>query len=190
MKKFLMAAALLLASFAATAGSYSSSRSSFSSSSFRSSYTAPSRSYSAPSRSYAGPSRSYFSGARTAPSVRPASRPATAPRNTTVVNRTVVNRTTVVNRGSYSRPHYSYYSNPAPRPSFVQSNAGWYAFGALAAWNLLSAHERANTPAPDVSGLMEMSWDELSRAIWADGSMSKAEAAVVRKWRELHGAGQ
>lgn len=183
MKKFLIAAALLLASFATTAGSFSASRSSFSSSSSRSSSFSSSRSYSAPSRSYySAPSRSSFSAPRVVPSAPKVSRPVARP--------VTVNRTTVVNRTVYRQPHYSYYNNPAPRPSFVGSNAGWYAFGALAAWNLLSAHERASTPMPDVSGLMDMSWDELSRVIWADGNMSKAEAAVVVKWRELHGAGK
>lgn len=195
MRKFLVAAMLLLASFGASAGyssssfrssSFSSSRS-FSSSSFRSSsfrssgssfrssgssYRSPTRSYTAPSR----PTSTFRSPARAAYSAPSVSR---SVRNTTVVN----NHTTVV----HAYPSYGFYHPLTVFPVYVHHPYAYNAFHAILAWEMLSAAQRAHTPMPPQADLMDLTEEELSRAIWADGKMTLAEVRAYNRWKELHG---
>ncbi len=189
MKKFLIAAALLLASFTASAGyssssfrssSFRSSSSSFRSSSFRSSsssfrsssFRAPSRSYTAPVR----PTSSFRSPARATYSA-----PRSTVRNTTVVN----NHTTVV----HAYPSYGFYHPMTVFPVYVHHPYAYNAFNAILAWEMLSAVERAHTPMPPQADLMDLTEGELSRAIWADGKMTLAEVRAYNRWKSIHGGG-
>lgn len=196
MRTNIIAAALMLgASLAACdveAGSRSFSSSSRSSYSSSSSYS--SRSYSSPSRSYSSPARSYSSPTRTTTITRTTT--VSKPRAVTpVVNRTtVINKTVVITKpskkysykyGNSYYPKYSYYT-PSARPSYVSNDTGWYAFGALAAYMILSDDQRANVPMPDTSGLTSMTWAEISRAVWADDSLSRAEVRILNEWKRLN----
>lgn len=177
------------------AGRYGGS--SFSSSRSYSSSSYSSRSYSSPSRSYSSPARSTTTVTRTTTVVKPRAVTSARP---VVIKQKVVNKTVIVNKTSHHNrrldyyrggyysgyPKYSYY-NPAPRPSYVQSNAGWYAFGALAAYMILSDDQQQAQGRPDVSGLTQMTFNELSQAIWQDGSMSRAEVAIYNEWKKLRG---
>ena len=177
-------AVLYFAPITAEAKGFSGGRSSFSSSSFssRSSFSS-SRSYSSPSRSSWNSSAGRSSFSRSTISTPKPSVIRSTPRTAPTYRRpVVVNRTTVVHK---SYPRYSYYS-PSPRPSHFSSNAGWYAFGALVAYNLLSDNERLNVPTPDFSALAGVPLAELSKSIWADGSMSLAEVKAYNAWKQLN----
>lgn len=153
----------------ARVSSFSSSRS-FGGSSYRSSSFGSSRSYAGPSRSFSAP--------KAAPSY---ARPTTV-RNT-VRNTTVVHNTTVVSH----YPHYSFYHPMAVYPAYVHHYYAFDAFNAILAWHMLSAAQRAVTPMPPVGDLMALTYDELCRAIWADGKMTLAEVKVYQQWQAVHG---
>lgn len=186
MKKTIIALAVGLSLIAGNASaitvmsrpsSLSSSRS-FSSSSFRSSsYSASrssfstTRSYTAP-RSYAGPSRSYS-----------APKAASFTSRTTVRNTVVNNHTTVV----HHYPSYGFYHPPVVYPVYVHHAYAYDAFNAILAWQMLSAAQRASTPMPPVADLTGLTYEEMCRAIWADGKMTLAEVKVYQQWQGVHG---
>lgn len=186
MKKILAAAVAGLMMVAGSASaitvssrpsSFSSARS-FSSSSFRSSGSSFRSSSFGSSRSYAGPSRSF-----NAPKVSPTyTRPATV-RNTTVRNTTIVHNTAVVSH----YPAYSFYHPMAAYPVYVHNYYAFDAFNAILAWQMLSAAQRAATPMPPAADLSGLSYEELCRAIWADGKMTLAEVQVLNQWKAVHG---
>ncbi|AWB77274.1 TPA: hypothetical protein ACKQCJ_000384 [Stenotrophomonas maltophilia] len=191
MKKILAAAVAGLMMVAGSASaitvssrpsSFSSARS-FSSSSFRSSGSSFRSSSFGSSRSYAGPSRSF-----NAPKVSPTyTRPATV-RNTTVRNTTVRNTTIVHNTAVVSHyPTYSFYHPMAAYPVYVHNYYAFDAFNAILAWQMLSAAQRAATPMPPAADLSGLTYEELCRAIWADGKMTLAEVQVLNQWKAVHG---
>lgn len=192
MKKFLTALVAVFAlvsvqAFAFPVTSFSAARaSSFSAarvSSFRASSFSASRSYSAPSfraSSYRPTTSSTFrtTAFRSAPQFRPVSGSGVrvAPRSFTAP--------------SYSR---SYHSTSVWTQPHNVSNAGWYAFAALVAYNAWQdshpngqAGDVPNAPLPPKTDeLASLSYDQLARIVADDNVITKEELKVVALWRKL-----